>query len=81
MTTRRLPAPGIVFAATAAGLFAVFALQFYALAVLFTPGLAQDLGWGRVAAANALAALAMAAFLTRFAGPRAPRAREDMPKP
>jgi hypothetical protein len=47
----------------ALGFFAGFEVVFVTLAELFAPGLSGMLGAGRVAAANALAAVAMAGFL------------------
>ncbi len=56
-------------AATAAGLavafFAFFELFFLGFAFLMQPGLVGDLGAGRVALANLLAAVAMALYLLR----------------
>jgi hypothetical protein len=55
-------------------LFLGFEVVFLTLAELFTPGLTGMLGAGRVAAANALAAIAMAAFIAARAGRREARA-------
>lgn len=70
-----------VAVATGAALFALFEVTFLAQALLFGPGLADELTGEWVALANALAAGAMGLFLALRSGPRAPRAREDMPKP
>lgn len=57
-------------AVLAAALFAGFELFFLGFTGLMAPGLAHDLGTGRIAVANLLAALAMSAALMR---PRRPR--------
>jgi hypothetical protein len=48
------------------GLFALFELSFAAFAALFAPNLFSELGVWRIAAANALAAAAMTAFIGRM---------------
>jgi hypothetical protein len=47
----------------ALGLFAAFELFFLAMASLFAPGLVDALRASRITAANALAAVAVAAFI------------------
>jgi len=58
----------------ALGLFAAFELVFLALAAVFASGLIDVLRAGRVTAANALAAIAMAAFIFARARGRPPAA-------
>lgn len=52
-------------------LFAGFEIVFLSFAALFAPGLTGQLGAGWVTLANALAAAAMCAYLTRWAHPYA----------
>lgn len=77
LTARRLPAhPWQAGAAAAVALFAAFEISFLALAALMEPRLLDELGAGRVAVANALAALAMSAYLVlwrkAYGGPAEP---------
>jgi len=57
-------------------LFACIEASFLGLGLVFLPGVVSLLGGGRVAAANALAAASMAAYLCWFAWPRALRRPE-----
>jgi hypothetical protein len=61
------PRPLWELIAIGVGLFALFELSFAAFAALFSPSLFNDLGVWRIAAANALAAAAMTAFIGRMA--------------
>lgn len=83
MTAQRLPRSSLWLAAvTAAALFAVNEAMFLTFGILSEGArLLDDLGWGAVALANLLAAVAMAALLTRFSGSRAPRSPEYLPSP
>lgn len=63
---RRLGLAGLL--AIALGLFVAFEASFALFAWLFAPSLVGDIGAWRVASANALAALAMAAFLAALSG-------------
>jgi len=63
LTAKRMRSAWVAGVVTALALFLVFEISFLALAGLIEPRLLDELGTGRVAVANALAAIAMSAYL------------------